>query len=190
MPQLSRSPLGGYCIYTIWKVMNMKWNFNKALLITQTIFLWLLVLPFQANAQNTIHGVNDMSKQLAYSFIDAINEHNVDKLCSLMTDDHTFIDSHGNETVGKEKMRAGWIGYFQIFPDYKIEVTKIFIDGDTVAAFGFASGTFDGLKDRKENSWRLPASWKAIIKNGKILLWQVYCDAKIPFDIINNAKKQ
>jgi ketosteroid isomerase-like protein len=129
-----------------------------------------------------------MDMQIIRDFIEAINEHNVDKICSLMTDDHTFIDSHGNEAVGKEKMRAGWIGYFQLFPDYKIEITEIFLNQDTVAAFGFASGTFEGLIDRNENCWRLPASWKAVVKNGKIHLWQVYADSKIPFDIINKSK--
>ena len=128
--------------------------------------------------------------QIIRDFIEAINEHNVDKICSLMTDDHTFIDSHGNEAVGKEKMKAGWIGYFQLFPDYKIEITEIFLNGDCVAAFGFAGGTYEGLSDRKENYWRLPASWKAVAKNGKIHLWQVYADSKIPFDIINKSKIQ
>jgi ketosteroid isomerase-like protein len=129
-------------------------------------------------------------KQIIDNFVDAINEHNVDKICSLMTDDHKFIDSQGNEVVGKEQMRAAWIGYFQLFPDYKIEITNLFFDGDTAAMFGFAEGTFQGLSDRKINYWRLPASWKAITKNGKILLWQVYADSKIPYDIINKSKKQ
>ena len=98
-----------------------------------------------------------MNKQIIQDFDEAINEHNVDKICSLMTDAHTFIDSHGNEVVGKEKMRAGWIGYFQLFPDYKIEIAEIFLNGDCVAAFGFAGGAYEGLSDRKENYWRLPA---------------------------------
>jgi ketosteroid isomerase-like protein len=131
-----------------------------------------------------------MAKQIIYNFVEAINEHNVDKICSFMTDDHKFIDSQGNEVVGKEQMRTGWIGYFQWFPDYKIEITDFFLNGDTVAAFGFASGTFQGLSDRKENYWHLPASWKAITKDGKIHLWQVYADSKIPYDIINKSKKQ
>lgn len=136
------------------------------------------------------HNLSDMNKQIVYDFVEAINEHNVDKICSLMTDDHTFIDSHGNEVVGKEKMRAGWIGYFQWFPDYKIEITNMFLNRNTVAAFGFAGGTFQGRSDRSGNYWRLPASWKAVIKNGKIHLWQVYADSKIPFDIINRNQKQ
>ena len=87
-------------------------------------------------------------------------------------------------------MNPGWIGYFQSFPDYKIELTEVFVRNDTVAAFGFASGTFQGLSDKRENYWRLPASWKAITKNGKIHVWQVYADSKIPYDIIKKSKKQ
>ena len=56
--------------------------------------------------------LGDMSRQTVLNFVDAINEHNVEKICSLMTDDHKFIDSQGNAVVGKVKMRAGWTGYF------------------------------------------------------------------------------
>jgi ketosteroid isomerase-like protein len=130
-----------------------------------------------------------MSKQIVYEFAAAINEHDIDKICSLMTNDHRFIDSQGHEVVGKEKMRTGWIGYFQWFPDYRIELTDVFLHGDIVAAFGFASGTFQGLSDKKEDRWRLPASWKAIVKGGRVQLWQVYADTKIPYDIINKKKQ-
>ena len=152
------------------------------------LFFGLAFFALATNAQNNLQGSIDMNKQVIHNFVDAINKHNVDKICSLMTDDHKFIDSQGNEAVGKEKMRAGWTGYFQLFPDYKIEITEIFLNGDTIAAFGFAGGTFKGLSDKKDNYWHLPASWKAIIKNGKIQLWQVYADSKIPFDIINKNK--
>lgn len=126
-----------------------------------------------------------MSKQTIYDFANAINQRDVDKICSLMTDDHTFVDAHGNEVIGREKMKAGWAGYFQWFPDYKIEITDLFSDGNTLAAFGFASGTYKGKTTAsKKNYWRLPAAWKAIIADNKIKVWQVYADTKIPFDII------
>lgn len=160
---------------------------QPALITRILLFSFIFITP-AINAQNNLQGFNTMNRQIVQDFVNAINEHNVDKICLLMTDDHKFIDSQGNEAIGRDKMRAGWIGYFQLFPDYKIEITEIFVNGDTVAAFGFAGGTFQGLSDKKENYWRLPASWKAIIKNGKIQLWQVYVDSKIPFDIIN--KKQ
>ena len=130
-----------------------------------------------------------MTKQIIFNFVEAINEHNVDEICSLMTNNHTFVDSQGNQTVGKEIMRTGWIGYLQLFPDYKIEITNMFLEGSTVAVFGFAGGTLQGMKNKKENYWRLPAAWKAITKDGKIDLWQVFADSKIPYDIINKNKK-
>jgi len=129
-----------------------------------------------------------LNEKVVRNFVEAISRHDVDAMCSLMSDDHVFIDSQGHETAGKASMREGWIGYFRLFPDYRIEITRMFLDNDTVAAFGFAEGTFKGLSERKENHWRLPASWKATIKDGKIHLWQVYADAKIPFDIINRNK--
>lgn len=118
------------------------------------------------------------------SFISHINSINIDGVVSFMSDDHTFIDAHGNQIIGKEKMKAGWLGYFDWFPDYKIEVEQMFEDGNTVAIFGFASGTFKGLSDNPDAHWRLPASWRAVVENGKIKIWQVYADTKIPFEII------
>jgi ketosteroid isomerase-like protein len=167
-----------------------KIDFPMSVLTTRILFLGLAFLAPATKAQNNLQGFNTMNKQIVQDFAGAINEHNVDKMCSLMTDNHKFIDSQGNEAVGKETMRTGWIGYFQLFPDYKIEITDMFLSGDTVAAFGFASGTFQGQSDRKENYWHLPASWKAVVKNGKIDSWQVYADSKIPFDIVNKNKKQ
>jgi len=45
-------------------------------------------------------------KQTILAFIDRINAHDVEGLGSLMSDHHTFIDAHGNEVNGKEKMIA------------------------------------------------------------------------------------
>jgi len=75
-----------------------------------------------------------------------------------------------NQVSGKEKMIAGWRGYFEWFPDYYIEVTEVFEDEDKLALFGFAGGTF---KNKEGESWRLPAAWKAIVKDGRVTLWQV-----------------
>jgi len=126
-----------------------------------------------------------LNKQTVYAFINAINEHNIENIELLMTRDHKFIDANGNEIVGKEKMKVGWHSYFQLFPDYKIEITDIFSRSDTFAVFGFASATFMGKhKTNSENSWRLPASWRAVVFKKKIRLWQVYADTRIPYYLI------
>jgi len=127
-----------------------------------------------------------MNKQIVNNFADAINVHDIEKIYSLMADGHTFIDARGNKVEGKDKMKGGWAAYFQWFPDYHIEITDLFETGNTVAAFGFAGGTFKGLKtDSNENYWRLPAAWKATLKDGKIEVWQVFADTKVPFDTIS-----
>ena len=118
-----------------------------------------------------------MNKKTVYAFANAINEHSIDKMYSLMTDDHKFIDAHGNEVVGKNKMKIDWKSYFREFSDYKIEITNIFANGDSLGAFGFASCTLKGQQTANSASY-WPVSWKVVVDNNKIKLWQVYEDPK------------
>ena len=117
------------------------------------------------------------NKETIQAFIDRINAHDVDGLAELMTAAHQFIDPHGNEVVGKEKMTTGWRGYFEWFPVYSIEVNEVFEQDGTFAMFGFAGGSFKG---KPEASWRLPAAWKAIVKDGRVALWQVFAGHQNP----------
>lgn len=129
-----------------------------------------------------------MIKDTVLDYVRAINEHNIEKIYALMADDHMFIDTYASQVHGKDAMKNGWIGYFEWFPDYLIEATDILVEDKTVVIIGYASAAFQGIKtwDNK-NYWKLPAAWKAVVENGKIQLWQVICDSKIPFDIMNNA---
>jgi hypothetical protein len=120
-------------------------------------------------------------KEVVLAFIDRINAHDVEGLGALMSDDHTFIDAHGNQVSGREKMIAGWRGYFGMFPDYYLEVTDVFEEGGKLAMFGFAGGSF---QNKTSESWRLPVALKAEVKDGRVTLWQVFADTKIPFEII------
>jgi hypothetical protein len=62
-------------------------------------------------------------------------------------------------------------------PDYSISHSDIFSNGETVAMFGTAQGTFArGTEMKKENFWKSPASWRAVVKGGKIAVWQVFAD--------------
>ena len=121
-------------------------------------------------------------KETILAFLEAINAHDVDSLAELMTDDHTFVDPYGSEITGREPMLAGWRGYFEWFPNYQIEVDDIFENENEFGMFGFAGGSFKGNADR---NWRLPAAWKAIVRDGQIALWQVFADTKIPFETMS-----
>ncbi|GEM_PF-478677 len=129
-------------------------------------------------------------RETLLAFIRSINAHDVEGLGELMSEGHVFIDAHGNEVQGRKKMIAGWRGYFEWFPDYWIEVKEVFasetLEGaQTFAMFGLAGGSFKGNSGA---SWRLPAAWKAIVKDGRVVLWQVFADTKIPFEAIEGNR--
>jgi ketosteroid isomerase-like protein len=118
--------------------------------------------------------------QVVLKFEEQINAHNAEAICSLMAVDGEFVDALGNRVQGTAKLRTAWEGYFKMVPDYSISHAEIFADGNTVAIFGSAQGTFvnpkDGGPPNKENFWKTPAAWCAEIKDGKIAVWQVYAD--------------
>jgi ketosteroid isomerase-like protein len=116
------------------------------------------------------------SINVVLKFEQFINSRRAEAVCSLLVPDGVLIDSMGNRIEGAA-MRPAWEGYFKMVPDYTISHSEIFANGDTVAVFGFAQGTFS--KDgnlHKEDFWRTPAAWRAIVKDGKIALWQVFAD--------------
>src|ERR1700743_430676 len=118
--------------------------------------------------------------QTVLKFEEAINSHNPDAVVACMAADAAFIDSLGNRMEGTAKLRAAWEGYFKMVPDYSISHSENFADGNTVAVFGSAQGTFihpkDGGNLNKENFWKPPAAWRAVVKDGKIAVWQVFAD--------------
>jgi uncharacterized protein (TIGR02246 family) len=124
-------------------------------------------------------------------FLECINERDADKLAELMTKDHLFIDSLGQQVRGREKMRAGWRSYYAFCPDYWVSHQEIFQNGNTVAVFGEAGGTIAGDgKLPPENKWRTQAAWLAVVENGLIKEWRVYADNKPVYDILAKAEPQ
>ncbi len=111
-------------------------------------------------------------------FMQQINSGDAEKVAAMLSEDHVFVDGLGNRITGREKMRGGWRGYYQMVPDYKVSHEEIFANGNVVAVFGTARGTYvaAGGTVKKENFWEVPASWKVIVRNGEIALWQVYAD--------------
>jgi ketosteroid isomerase-like protein len=118
-----------------------------------------------------------IAADVAMTFVAKINAHDVDGLVALMTPDHVFVDALDNAFRGVDKMREGWKLYFAWFPDYAIEVTDEFDKGNVVAMFGRARGTFTvNGKLARENFWEIPAAWRAVVKDGRVAEWRVYCD--------------
>jgi ketosteroid isomerase-like protein len=117
------------------------------------------------------------SLRIARRFVEAINRQSVEEITRLMSDDHLFVDSGGMRVQGREKMKAGWQGYFRMVPDYSITIEETFVKGSVVVLLGTAQGTYTaGGPLDAENRWQTPAAWKAVIRAGLVSEWRVYAD--------------
>ena len=135
-----------------------------------------------------MHG-RDSPVDAVLEFMARINRHEPDRLAECMSEDHVFIDSLGQSVSGREKMRAGWRGYFEFCPDYWVSHEETFGNGQRVAVFGAAGGTIaaDGRLP-PENKWRASAAWLAIVEGGLIKQWRVYADNKPVYDILARSQ--
>jgi len=115
-------------------------------------------------------------------FVIAINDHDIKALSALMTTDHVFVDSVGNRVHSATSMQIGWRSYFAMCPDYWIHTDYVMAENGVVLAVGEAGGTIDGV------SWRTPAAWKAVIRDGKVMEWRVFADNKPVYKIL--ARRQ
>jgi hypothetical protein len=82
---------------------------------------------------------------------------------------------------GREFLEQAWGGYFSLFPDYRIEVDAALSQNAVVRACVFASATDTTSK----KSWRIPAAWRAIVRDGQIAEWQVYADNKPVYELLS-----
>ena len=115
--------------------------------------------------------------EVAKEFAARINAHDTQGIIALMSPDHVLIDSLGNRFT-RPAIEAGWAAYFAMVPDYWIKIDQVISDGDVVALFGSAGGTYvhkEGVL-KPENSWETPAAWLATVREGRVSQWRVYCD--------------
>ena len=123
-------------------------------------------------------------------YIKRINSHDIKGLLELTDDNASFIDSMGINTTGKYEIHNAWDVLLTFFPDYAVEVKDMISRNGTVAVFGKAMGTLatDG-KILEENKFEIPASWTALVKEGKITKWRVYADNEQVRKLISKYKK-
>jgi ketosteroid isomerase-like protein len=114
-------------------------------------------------------------------FVRRINAHDPKGIVSLCTSDHIFIDSLGSQVSGRERLEQAWAGYFSQFPLFHIDVEAAASHDAVVLACGFASATHAASK----KSWRIPAAWRALVRNGQIAEWQIYADNKPVYELLS-----
>ena len=132
---------------------------------------------------------SESNKTIVIRFVKAINDHDVNEIINLMSEDHIFIDGQDNKSFGKKGMKEAWEGYYELFPDYQIEISDITENESIIGLFGYVNATYKNLTNElNSNFWRITASWKAIIVNSKVKHWQVYCDYTDLLKIIEENK--
>lgn len=111
------------------------------------------------------------------AFVRALNRQDVEEMVALMSPGHRFVDSLGNAIEGREKMRAGWVGYFKMAPDYTLTIEETYAHGSIVILLGAAQGAYTRTgKLAPENRWHTPIALRAFVEDGLIAEWRVYAD--------------
>jgi ketosteroid isomerase-like protein len=131
--------------------------------------------------------------EVAFAFVDAINEKDMERLSDLMTANHKFIDGDGSEHVGKDQMKEGWSEHLKLIPDLTLTVSSHFEENDTVVLIGQSKGTIiQNGELSPENSWGVPSAWRVRVEAEKVAEWQLFanqCALHVIYDriITNNS---
>ena len=111
------------------------------------------------------------NKELVFTFVDAINAGDTEKLASMMADGFIFTDIAGDAfTVkGLSEKKKFWDDYINSYPKYKIVIQTILSSGTDIAFIGKTRGShmprsievneiliwYAGIKDDKIAEWRI-----------------------------------
>ena len=106
---------------------------------------------------------------VALTFNDRINEHDLDGLTDLMTDDHTFVDSEDGVVDGRSACREAWWGFFNEYPDYRNNFASATSAGEVV--------TITGRSECSDPLLAGPALWRAVVRDGLVAEWRVFDDS-------------
>jgi ketosteroid isomerase-like protein len=120
--------------------------------------------------------MRDQPKEVAHSFVAAINSGDANAVRNLMTEDHTFVDALGNTFSGADQIKSGWLHFFRAYADYRISVRHTFVEGSLVALFGEATGRWRVADRVLTETWKVAAAWLAVVEAEKIRQWSVFCD--------------
>lgn len=123
------------------------------------------------------------NERIVLSFVDAVNVRDFERIASLSIGDFIYIGASGARIEGREAVCDAWRNRFACSPDCRIVVSECFAAGNRVALFGYAEGPHPvrTAPDGK-NCCRLPAAWRAEVREDRIALWQVYGDSARPCD--------
>jgi ketosteroid isomerase-like protein len=120
-----------------------------------------------------VESKEDRNKKIVKDAMAALNDHNIEKMVALMSDDAVdYGDGMGRSVKGRDSIRANMTVFMNAFPDFKANELRYFADGDHVVVIGEYSGTFKndlGKMKATNKSFRFPdADVFTLTDDGKI----------------------
>ncbi len=89
--------------------------------------------------------MTQLTEQDARQMVAVVNTRNLDKVVEQYADDATFqVPGLDTAIHGKIAIRAFMKGSFEAFPDWTIDITKVFVSGDETVIVNSVRGTHTG----------------------------------------------
>ncbi|UCC11547.1 MAG: nuclear transport factor 2 family protein [candidate division WOR-3 bacterium] len=112
------------------------------------------------------------NKELVFTFVDAVNTGDTEKLASMTTDGFAFTDIAGDvyTVKGFSEKKKFWDDYIKNYPKYTIMIQTILSGGTDIA---FIGKTRDSHMPRSVEVNEI-LIWCAGIKDDKIAKWRIF----------------
>jgi len=105
------------------------------------------------------------SEKMIREYLETWNTHDLDKMVSFFTDDCVYENlARGQTYRGKEEIKAWAKMSFDAIPDFKLDVTSLFVSGDWAACEWVMTGTQTG------SAPDLPATGKSFSVRGSTIV--------------------
>ena len=124
-------------------------------------------------SRDTARAMSEANVELAYRAIDAINRRHLGAFLPLMDEDVEAVSrivSVEGGLHGHDGIRRWWENWFDVFPDYQIEVVDVRDLGDLIVAALRALGHGAGSDLPFEDTIWLASRWR----RGKCVWWRIF----------------
>lgn len=106
------------------------------------------------------------------TWIKHINNQSLEGLESLASDDHIFFVEGETPTIGRDRVRPSWTGYFTGYPEYVVSEDELYDHEDAVYVVGHTTGSH--VPQELES---IPSSviWRCVVDEiGQVSEWSIY----------------
>ncbi len=115
-------------------------------------------------------------RELAESFVEAIDSRDFARIEALVTEDHVFA-VNGEEHRGRDSVRQAWSGWWELVPNLRTRIEEVIEAEDHVVVRMISSGSMARWNGTLiSGEWSFPVAAIARVREGRISEWREYCD--------------